>query len=435
MPCTQCGDNPDIHYNLTQYDCNNLRTNKCNPIDATCVYYTGAAFSCLSLGPNKNIEEIFLNIDSLICNITGADYSGYNMACLDTDVAITTQQQFVEKISQYVCNLNTTLTNHIAETEDTTNFQPQIDAIVNPNITTCATVGITSSTNLKDILIAYGTHLCNLYSYTDISGVTWNNSFTVITNPTNVPTGFTEVLRQIGLLKAMIPSSISLPTFDTSTSCLDTKGTATTLFTTVNDIITKVCSLPNITYTDLVWGCLGNPTFQTLTSVTQHLIDSIDNLYQYSYTPNNSQFDLIDNGACNPRTLSIKTSVLEGNGKVFANPTSTVKGTLQEVLVEGTGVSFDYVSDNNKVTINSTTNDGKVAVNNVGVRDYLINKLIGSNANGISLTPNVVSDQVELDISFDDELFVNYILDTIAGNEILSAKFCNLVCGCRPCNP
>ena len=70
-------------------------------LDAGCVVYTGPALNCADIATNDALDTILQKIDPLLCAATG-DYSTYNTFCL---APITTQKEFVESISEFVCDL------------------------------------------------------------------------------------------------------------------------------------------------------------------------------------------------------------------------------------------------------------------------------------------------------------------------------------------
>src|SRR5882724_5037872 len=139
MACTNC-----IHTtaSITGFVPNTCQsTNPCF-LDAGCVVYTGAALTCSGIATNDSLDTILQKISPLLCAATG-DYSSYNTYCL---APISTQQQFVESISNFVCTLNSSF---VVFTETTfpayqASVAASFSAINNPTIT-CASAGVISS--------------------------------------------------------------------------------------------------------------------------------------------------------------------------------------------------------------------------------------------------------------------------------------------------
>jgi len=121
--CSSCGASSPVNYTYST-SCEPT-TKKCEPIDASCVIYTGANLVCTDTEPNTDLETILLRFDARFCqSVTGSDYTLYDLSCLDDVTIISTEKEFVEKISAEVCalkeatGLNTdTLANNFLITE------------------------------------------------------------------------------------------------------------------------------------------------------------------------------------------------------------------------------------------------------------------------------------------------------------------------------
>jgi hypothetical protein len=161
---------------------------------AYCIRYNqGEDLSCIGVVPASNLRlsEILKIMDTKICTITGSgNYASYNVGCLSP---VTTQQSWVEKISAYVCTLNTTVGSNY------TTLLNMITAITNPNIGTSTQLTITGVcteipglaytngvTTLNTHIINMRTAICNTYNLlqtrTDLSSITWNACFASTTN-------------------------------------------------------------------------------------------------------------------------------------------------------------------------------------------------------------------------------------------------------------
>lgn len=427
MPCESCGGGNN-YYPLNK-DCKSLKVDKCHPVDASCVYYTGANLPNLADGvENPSVETLLIKIDEIITTIGGTDYGSYNTYCLEN---ITDQQSFVETISQAYCTLKSDFDIYVSTNPGTTDLQNQINAIVNPNLALCSFVNTTTASTLNEILTALADAACDLNDRTDIGSVDWDAIYTVINPPTTISGGFDEVIRQIGLLKASVPSLVTLPTFNTVSSCLTTKTTTTPLSTVVNELIQKACQLP-IDYNALSWGCVDQPVNTDLTSVVNAMLSEMTSLITQIPVFDSTYFTVTSNGACLGDLISLDTSSFSDQGEVFASASSTIKGRLDTVLQEGTNISLDY-SVPNKVIINSV-DPATVKVKSTSTNaQYLFDAVQGGALNGMSVDVSEVADKVVLTPQFNDELFVDYILTTIQNNPTLMAKLCNMLCQCNDC--
>src|SRR5258708_1798727 len=100
MPCINC---IQTTAGITGFSPSNCTSLPSCALNANCVIYSGPNLQCSGIVTNDALDIILQKIDPLLCSASG-DYSGYNTYCL---APITTQKQFVESISNYVCTLNT----------------------------------------------------------------------------------------------------------------------------------------------------------------------------------------------------------------------------------------------------------------------------------------------------------------------------------------
>ncbi len=214
-----CGCNPGYsNIPLINTNCGTCEEELgCINTDAKCVIFTGETDPCTGIESGDNFEIIVGKIGAILCE-TGIDpdYSGYDMACLGE---LTTQSEFVEAISNYVCLTRTDLD---ALTTSYNNYvisnNAAILAIRVPGTTGCTAMPIAGGSTIQQILQIYSDRLCEVSTAIEVASLDWSNCFTVITPPTNVYEGFEEVLRQICLVNS---NPVGQDTYKVKLSSLD----------------------------------------------------------------------------------------------------------------------------------------------------------------------------------------------------------------------
>ena len=284
-------------------DCNDPISENCQnceenlgcpyPSDFECLTYTGTALPCINVETNDKGNAILQSINDIICSIVSgeADYSGYNTYCL---APISTQQQFVETISQRFCNLETAYNTFINTTypANQTIIDGRLDILEVPQITgnSCLTFlpGDTQKQTIQKIADKVG----DLCAITNISSVDWDLCFTVDPIPTTIGQGFNVVLGQICNLNTAIEDIVA-PTYTVIANGIDTNpGTLDT------KIITSGC------ITKSVVSDGGQLKLQIGLGFTPSL-----------YTFNSSHFDVSATGTSgcqNTFTVSLKNDIIEG---------------------------------------------------------------------------------------------------------------------------
>lgn len=404
MPtCNTCGTPAPVSYEI-QYNysnqCYSCGDASCNGASSNtkCVVYTGAALPCAGIATNDTLEDILIKIDSQICSVTG-NYASYTYHCITPQ---TTEAGFVSAITDYVCNLNTTVTTFIGTTfpayQSTVNSR--FVALEVPGII-CATASVTNTDTLQQILTKYCTKLTTLDTAVSLSGITWNNCFTVVSTPTTIHDAFSEVLSQICQTKSLISSS-SLPVFNNSSNCL--AGTSSdTLVTTIGLLTSKVCSAAVVTVGSLTTSCLTLGS--TLQTALQAIITKVDTLTQHDVTFS-GDFTITATDAMNPcagRTVALATP-LNADRFVASNASDASPGTLISKLQAGTNITLDDTTTPGKVIVNTTAVDRKVSAATADASPgFLVDKLEGSTVNGITITPvyNSSTGKVTLQLSVD----------------------------------
>lgn len=416
--------------------CQDCGTSGCgSPADAKCVFYTGAALPCSGIATNDNLEVALQKVEEQICSVIG-NYATYNTYCL---APITTQQQFVETISQRYCNLQSDYDFFINTTFPA--YQAQVNVDINgalyPQVT-CVLTGVTTADSVATVLTKYCTEFGNIWNYVDISTVTWNGCFTVPTPPTNIAEGFNLLATQIC---SVASSAAVLPTFNNIGSCLPSPGAADTLVQTIDKIKTRLCQTPTLDLSTISWGCTPNlSTSNTdLNGALQGIVSSTSDWFEnkLTFSPDFvvSYVDPLD--TCQGKYLELATPIVNNDRLVASNVADLSPGTLMQKLTAGTNISLDDTTTPGQVIINATgvTDTYKVKAASADTTpNYLVDKLSGlfnpTIGLGISDSYNAVSETVELIPSINWSIFADALLTAIDLNPTLKAKFCGMVCTC-----
>jgi hypothetical protein len=408
------------------------------------VYYTGPNLSCSQITTGNNFEDILIKIDQKLCATLG-DYTTYNKYCLDDSVAITSEKEFVEAISQYVCTLNTTLTTFTDETfveyQDT--VDERFEDIEVPAIT-CATASVTAADTLQTVLNKYCTKITALDTHTSLSGVNWDLVYSVV-DPTTVGGGFTSLLTQLATLKSTVDGlgSASLPTFNNTGSCLPTPGAADSTVDTINKIKTRLCQTPVFDINALTWGCLTKPTSTTidLQSAFQTVLTKLDDYVKNKLTFS-GDFDVVatDGGdPCDGLTVSLADSPTLDRF-VASNALDSSPGTLADKITAGTGITVDFLTTPGQMILSSTAVSANDKVKShsadptAGFLDAKVTGATHSSGVGITAVANLTSHQVVFTPTVNLNTLASKLLETIGEDSILSSLLCEIMRACpSPC--
>lgn len=441
MPCTNCTQTTATVTGFNPSNCTS--TNPCF-LDAGCVVYTGPALNCSGIATNDALDTILQKIDPLLCASTG-DYSTYNTYCL---APITTQKQFVETISNFVCTLQTSFNTFTGTTFPAyqTTINGRLTALEVPGIT-CSTAGVVNTDTLQTVLNKYCTKFGAIDASLNISSANWSQCYTVSPAPTTPTQGFDIIIDQICLLKAAVESgSASLPTFNNVGSCLAAPvTTADSLVDTVNKIKTRLCQTGTLDTTTLSWGCVTQPSgSQNLQDTLQNLITTLSTVARSLPTSWSGDFTIgnVDNSnLCLGKTVALSSPPTRDRF-VAVTASDTNPGVLEDKLIPGTNMSLDYITSPGFVIINSTggtgTGDHKVASDAADPSpDYLSQKILtGVPNNGVSIIPSLdeTNHVVRLNAQVDPGVLFGAILDELADNPALFTRLCNAIAGCpSPC--
>lgn len=438
MGCEQQPYNQTGFYgNVGCTDCGSSLPQGCTPFDASCGIYNGPALTCIGATAGITIEQLFQLIDSKVCETTG-DYSTYNLACLSP---VTTEQEFVESISQYVCDnkddfdtfVGTTYVAGIQALED------QITELNDPDITSpCSNIVIPANSSIAAVLQILANTGCSLYSAINPSTANWNQCFTVVTPPTTIVGAFNIVLDQICQVKASTGST-TLPTFNNVGSCLPSPSATDSLVATITKMKTRLCQTPTFAAGNLTSSaCISFTGSSTLEQVINAQNGYLTIVGQSAIRAASSDFtiDYIDPlQPCLGSTISLNTSVVDR--KVASTSSDLTPGTLQDKLQAGTNVSFDYITTPGKVIINATGGavaDEKVKINSSDpTPGYLLDKLAGDNSTDPFITTLVTAlsaTQAKVTGTLNLQALAAAILELIADDVDLKASFCALAASC-----
>ena len=443
MSCTNCNPN-----NIFTGSFNQIPSSNCCDSQFTSstnsVVYDGPNLPCTLVQTGESLNTVLSKFDAIICQATG-DYSTYNTFCLDDVTPITTEKQFVENISNFVCSLKATVDLFQGTTFPAyqTSVDARFDAIEQPNIT-CPSAGVTSANSLTTVLGKYCVKFSQIDTSLNISTVNWAQCFSVPVTPTTIAQGFDLLVDQI--CQVATGAQVTLPTFNNVGSCLPGVLTTTdTLEDTVNKIKTKVCTQPTFDINALTWTCVTKPSVVTtdLQAAFQTVLSELATIKQ-----NFPTFDLADFGVANvdnSNTFLGKLITISGavstDEFVKASPLDTLPGTLQDKLFAGTNISLDYASIAGKVIINATgsgSTDEKVK-SYLGdpTAGFLNDKVTGgSDSYGLTISTNlnITTNQVEIIPAIDTETLIINILNQIKDDDALRALFCEIVGLCpSPC--
>lgn len=440
-PCTNCNQ---TNTTITGYIPANCTDGSSCDIDASCVAYTGPALSCAGIDTYDRLDQILQKIDPLLCASVG-DYSGYNTYCL---APVTTQQQFVEKISEYVCSFRTSYNTFVNTTF--VNYQSSVSAslnqIINPNII-CASAGVVSTDPLVQVLQKYCSKFSTIDTALSLTGVNWTSCFSVGFVPSTLVQGFNVVIGQICQLKSYIDTitggGSGLPTFNNVGSCLDSPTTTDSLVDTVNKIKTKLCQTGAISLATITWGCVSPSTGSNLQGALQNIASKITSISQALPVQFGADFVVtnVDNAnLCLGKKIELAVPSA-ADRLVAATAGDTTPGTLQAKLVAGTNFSLDYLTTPGQVILNATpaVSDTYTVKTDVGdtTPGFLGVKIAsGGISNGVQVLPSLdaTNHLVVLNAAVDPIALFTSLIQAAENDPGLKTLLCNLVATCpSPC--
>jgi hypothetical protein len=447
MPCNNCGSSTPVYsYGMgflsssNCSDCTSSCTGGC--LNTGCVFYTGSSLTCSGIDTDDTLETAIQKIDEKLCSVAGV-YGAYAFSCLDNDTAITTEQQFVETISDYVCTLRTDVDQFIDVTF--VGYQGQVDTrfdnIEQPELI-CATAGVTDTDSLEDILSKYCTKLGAISTAIDITSVDWDQCVTVNPDPTTIAEGFSVLIDQICDIRTTALAAAVLPTFNNTTSCLASPGASDTLAATIDKIKDRLCLTPTLDNDNLTSDCVEIPATDTdLEAILQNILDKLDNLSAVSPTFDAGDFvvEAIDeDNACAGMNISLATPI-DQDRFVAVDEDDETPGTLVDKLTAGDNIELDSTTTPGTIIINASltdTNDKvKASAGDPNPAGFLNTKINGTSFEGISIiaTANNITGKVDLNPDINWGTFVRAMITAVNADPDLKAEVCAFIasCGCN----
>ncbi len=398
--------------------------------NAKCIAYTGPNLACSGIETNDSLETALQKIDEQICTVTG-DYSSYQFNCLPDwwEDTITTESEFVDAITAYACEITENLESFTGVTFPSyqSSVAARFEAIEGPGIT-CTVAGVTSGDDLETILTKYCTALGDLNTDLSISGVDWDQCFTVTTPPTTIAEAFSLVIDQICQVEA---AGASLPTFNNSANCL--AGTSTdSLVTTIGLLTTAVCATNAFDGSILTLDCI-DPTTTSLQDVVQELVTQTSDLIEVKPTYS-ADFVITPTNVLDPCagiTVSLATP-LDQDRFVAVNVGDVSPGTLVDKLVAGTGITLTPGVSTLTIASSGTTDTFEVKATSTGSEGFLEDKLAGGAVTGLSINTsyNGGTDKIDISPSIDASLLFTILLEALEDDEELYTLFCTKVANC-----
>lgn len=421
------------------------------PQDCMCTFYSGPNLPCSGINTQDSVATALQKIDTQLCATSG-NYSSYNTYCITPSA---TQLEWVEAISQYVCNTQTALTTFTGTTFPA--YQATVTTLLAPiqvpgtTNASCSTNAILDTDTLQTVLQKLSNMASDIYcNQLNLSTVTWNGCFTVSPLPTTIAEGFSVLASQICTLQSDI-NTTSLPTFNNVGSCLPAPLTTTdTLVSTVNKLKTLICTVPTFNINTLTWNCVSKPstTATDLQDAFQAVLAKLDYLSQNLPSFSN-QFGV---AAANPDIpcagviVSLSTSI--SDRLVAATINDNTPGVLSSKLVgDGVTVNVDYTSVTQGVVSYigpiSGGGNGKVYTDvDDGSEDYLYSKLEASpTVSGMSISPfldvsNPAYHKLGFQLNIDPIQLMTALLNAVPSDTtgVLAALLCSTINSCpSPC--
>lgn len=412
------------------------------------VIYGGPNLPCSGILTGDNFETVLSKIDQAVCASVG-NYSTYNKFCLDDNSPITTEQEFVETISEFVCSLRTEFDTFVNTTFPSyqSSVSSLINGLTNPNIT-CISASVVSTDTLSQVLTKYCTKFGAIDSALSLSGVNWSQCFSVPTPPTTIAAAFDLIIDQICSIQSS-GSGATLPTFNNVGSCLPAPLTsADSLVDTVNKIKTRLCQTPTFDINALTWTCTTKPSNNAtdLQAAFQSILSKLDSISQNLPTFDLSDFNVanVDNGnLCLGKLISLAGGTVTDKF-VAVDSSDTTPGYLASKLVAGANITLDTTTVPGTMIINSSGGGGadekvKAFSGDPTPTNFLDEKVEGATGNfGLSIgtANNTVDGKVTFTPNVNMPQFIIGLIETLQENNELFELWCALNSSCpSPCSP
>jgi hypothetical protein len=443
MSCNSCNNTP-LYY---LYNINPCVTNSCSSgsnSDSSTVIYTGPNLPSIGIDSNDNLQSALGSINTAVGEIEGIDWTEFDYFCLDEETGITTAQEFVETISEFVCDLSSAFTTFSEETyvEAIEDLQEQIDAINEQGLTSCEDIGIVEADELPTILSKIIANLCEVNTAINPSGADWTQCYAVDPLPSTIEAAFDVIIDQICGLKADIAEVAVLPVFDNTGTCLPDPGEEDTLVDTIEKITTYLCELPEFDINDITWqSCIANPNpggGADLISTFNIILSRLQAAYALRVVEFDSDFFTTSYSTPGQPCSGVVVTLNDGIPDVFfaLNEDDETPGYFEDKITAGDNIEFDTDSVPGTLIINSTAEDVLVKANaGDTAAGYLIDKIDGKidSSNAISLVEsyNSGTDKVDVTPVIDYTALAAQMLSVIGASVELSAQLCEITCACE----
>lgn len=435
MACKSCSTNNKTYNKQTESVCST---------NASDIQYTGPNLSCLGVQTNSNLDEVFSNINDIVCSEITIDWSSFDYSCLEGG---STAKDFVEEISAEFCSLETDVNTFLGTTfpsyQSTINSRfidieiPEIESICTIN-----GISITDSDNIQTILQKLSNISCYLNTQLNPSSANWNSCYTVSPTPTTIVGGFNTLISQICSIKSTVDGWTGLlPTFNNIGTCLPTPSATESLYNTVIKIRDKACSAISYDVDEVTWQtCVGNPTATegtTIEDTISHLTYYIEQSLLGRITSVSDDFNLeltTPGSPCDGLRLEFNPGGTFANNQVALDSDDTA-GFLLDKLTAGSNITFDTVTNEGEIIINASVGTDQYIriTSNDTTSDYLNNKIQGSTGE-ITISTTVIgsgNESLQISASLNSDTAADNILDAILLDSALQAKFCTAVSNCN----
>lgn len=381
-------------------------------MDSQLVLYTGLELYNIPVEPNTDLQTIIVAIDAAVGSGSGnPDYSLFNLGCLRDDYdPIDTTQQFAEAISDFVCNLqsgisefvDTTFTDFAAAVTGTlTNLQE-------PNLTYAPTVAGNVEFNIEDtdsinqVYPKLFSGLDAMIAQSDPSTADWA-SIGVDPAPVTMAEAANIFIAASLAIQPVLTELLELAPlngpYDNTANCLD-GGEEDNADQTIRLLTDYVCTLPTFDGDSVVWPCSLTPPD-----------DSLQSAMQLIATYAGAQADVVVTGpgpgllytpgtGCSGATLGldpdteafylVKADDADNTGDYLFNKLVSTDETIEITINSGDGY--------NRVDLSANIVDRKVAVNQYdGKASYLVDKIPSSGGNwGLAMLSQASPDNSQL---------------------------------------
>jgi hypothetical protein len=414
--------------------------------NASNIIYTGPALMCVGSPTNTDVASILQDIDAAICGASGVDWSTFQYNCLDDVSPITTPAEFVDRMTNYACDLRADFDTFVNTTyaTDKSSAAALIDSVIHPALTApCSHILVDPSLTNSQVLTAIMSSVCSLYTGIDITGVNWGRCYTVTNPPATIKDGFDLVVAQICDLNATISSiTPTLPLINNTNTCLVGGTASDSMYTTLIMTRDLACSKASFDVNKIIWaGCITKPIVSPASPIEDtftSIITKLNEAFMRRLVTFSSDFAVTQQtpgDSCSGFSIALAAST-GGNDKLVALSLGDTPDYLMNKIASGSNITLDTTTTPGKVVINSSTKDEKVKSDaaDTNPADYLSNKIEGSSdaSNAFTLVTafNAITNKVKISSTVNYHNLVSNILTAIAGDPSLLSQFCGMVCKC-----